>query len=135
MKAMKMRLRWRAAALGTGVGVVSMVSACAAAAGMMAGGAADPALMGYWTAGILVGAGLLGSLTALLGGGSPADAALSAAGELMVLLGLNWALNGAQVEGFAVTCLALAGGSGAAILLTAGKGRSRGHRRRKRKKS
>ena len=134
MKAMKVRVRWRAAVLGTSVGVVSMVSACAAAAGMMAGGAADPALMGYWAAGILVGAGLLGSLTALLGGG-PADAALSAVGELMVLLGLNWALNGAQVEGFAVTCLALAGGSGAAIMLTAGKGRSRVHRRRKRKKS
>lgn len=135
MKAMKAKVRWRAVLLGTGVGMVSMVSACAAAAGMMAAGKADPAMMGYWAAGILVGAGLLGSLTALLGGGSPADACLTALGILAVLLILNWALNGAQVEGLAAAALALGGGCGAGILLRAGQGRRPGRRRRKRRKS
>lgn len=134
MKGMK-ALHWRSVLLGTAVGIVGLISACAAAAGLMAGGVARPEHMTYWSAGILVGAGALGSLTAQLGGGSRADAGLSALGELVVLLMLNWVLNGAQVEGFAVTALAIAGGCGAAILLRPGQGRAGARRRRKRKKS
>lgn len=131
MKEWKYRVNWRSALLGAGVAVVTIISAAAAAAGLMAKGAVDLAWMGYWAAGILVAAGLVGGLTALLGGGSAADAVLTAVGVLVVLMGLNAVLCGGRMEGFAVTALALAGGCGAAVLLRLGRGT--GHRRRRRR--
>lgn len=135
MKGIKLAVRWRSVLLGTGIGVVTMVSACAGAAGLMARGAVEPNAMGLFAAGILVASGLAGGLAALLGGGSPADAALAALGELVVLFGLNAVLNGGKMEGIAVTSLALAGGSGAAVLLRLGKENDRKRRRRRRRKS
>ena len=132
MKGMDRPVRWRGVLLGTGVGLVTMVTACAAGAGLMAKGVADSELLGYWAAGILVCAGLLGGLTALQGGGTILEAMLTAAGELVVLRALNLGLNGGQVEGLAVTILALGGGSGAAALLGQGRGRKRRKRRKNR---
>lgn len=133
MKGNKASLRWHSALLGMGVGVVTMVCACAAGAGMMAGGAADPATMDIWAAGILTGSALCAGLAAMLGGGGPVEAALSAGGELVVLIVLNVLLNGGKMEGLPVTILALAGGYGGAVLLRLGKGtgrkRRRGHRK------
>lgn len=133
MKDLKSAVHWPAAALGASVGMVSMVVAVAAAAGLMAKGRVPLETMGYWAAGILVGSSLLGSLTALGGGGSAADAVLSALGELVVLIGVNAVLNGGEMEGMAVTLLALAGGCGAAVLIRLGKGSGRKRRRRPRK--
>ena len=132
MKGMKLAVRWRSVLLGTGIGIVTMVSACAGAAGLMAGGTVGLESMGLFSAGILVVSGLVSGLAALLGGGGAADAVLAALGELVVLFGLNAVLNGGRVEGMAVTILALAGGSGAAILLRLGKGSGRKRRRRRR---
>lgn len=133
MKEFKPKVQWRAVLLGTCAGAVAMICLCAAAAGLMAKGAVGLDRMGLFAAGILVASSLLGGLTALLGGGGPVDAALTAAGELVVLTALNAGLNGGKMEGIAVTILALAGGCGAALLLRIGKGsrRSRGRRRRK----
>ena len=131
MKGMKTSVRWQAVLLGLGVGMISVVCGCAAGAGLMAKGAVGMDTMGLWAAGITVFSGLLGSLAALLGGGGALDAALAAAGELVVLFGLNGLLCGGEVEGAAVTALALAGGSGAAILLRLGQGSGRKKRRRR----
>lgn len=133
MKGIKVSLRWYSALLGTGVGAVVMICACAAGAGMMAKGAADMANMDIWAAGILVGSALCGSLAAMLGGGGPGEAAMAVVGELVVLMALNALLNGGKMEGLGVTVLALAGGSGGAVLLRLGKGNRRNRRRRTRK--
>lgn len=131
MKGMSISVRWQAVLLGTGVGMVTAVCAGAAGAGLMVRGASDIQSMGLWAAGITVGSGLLGSLAAMLGGGRPMDAALAALGELVVLFGLNGLLNGGEMEGVAVTVLALTGGCGAAVLLRMGRGRGRRQRRRR----
>lgn len=131
MKERKIRISWRAVLLGTGVELLTMVCAAAAAAALMAGGAVSLEHMGLFAAGILVVTGMAGALTALLGGGGALDGALTAVGVLVVLLGLNLLLNGGEMEGVAVTALALAGGCGAGLLLRLGKGN--GQRRRKRK--
>ena len=130
MKGMKLHVCWQAALLGAGVGMVTVICACAAAAGLLANGAAGLQTIGLWAAGITVGSGLLGGLAALLGGGELPDAILAAVGELVVLFGLNAVLCGGEMEGVAVTVLALAGGCGAAVLLRLGKGHGRKHRRR-----
>lgn len=132
MKWMKGSVRWRAVLLGAGVGLLTMVTAGAVGAALMANGVADPERMGYWAAGILVGSGLLGGLTAVQGGGTVVEAALTAAAELVALFALNLGLNGGRVEGLVVTVLALAGGSGAAVLLGQGRGRKRRRRRKNR---
>ena len=134
MKGMKMSIRWQAVLLGLGVGMIAVICGCAAGAGLMVKGVVDLGTMGLWAAGITVGSGLLGSLAAMLGGGGSVDAALAAAGELVVLFGLNGLLCGGQVEGAAVTALALGGGCGAAMLLKIGQG-SGGRKRRRRRKS
>ena len=131
MKGIKWSVRWQAVLLGTGIGIVAMVTACAAAAGLMAGGTVGVESMGLFAAGILVVSGLAGGLTALLGGGTAVDAALVALGELVVLFALNAVLSGGRMEGIGVTVLTLAGGSGAAVLLRLGKGRGRKRRRRR----
>lgn len=131
MKGIKWSVNWRRVLLGTGIGIVTMVSACAGAAGLMAGGTVGLGSMDLFAAGILVVSGLAGGLTALLGGGSAGDAALAALGELVVLIGLNAALSGGHMEGIGVTVLALAGGSGAAVLLRLRKGSGRRRRRRR----
>lgn len=133
MKGKKISLQWHSALLGTGVGVVTMICACAAGAGMMVKGAVDQSSMDIWAAGILVGSALCGTLAAMLGGGGPWEGALAALGELVVLLALNAVLCGGKMEGFAVTALALSGGCGGAVLLRLGKGSGRKHRRRTRK--
>lgn len=132
MKGNKVSIQWRSALLGSGVGVVAMICACAAGAAMMSKGAADPANMHIWSAGILVGSGMCGALAAMLGGG-PWEGALAGLGELVVLIGLNVVLNGGKMEGLAATTLALAGGCGGAMLLRLGKGGGRKRRRRTRK--
>ena len=131
MKEWKYRGNWRSALLGTGVAMVTVVTVTAVAAGMMAKGIVGMEWMGYWAAGILVVSGLLGGLTAQLGGGTAMDAVLAGAGELVVLMGLNGLLWGGQMEGVAVTALALTGGSGAAVLLRLGRGNTRKRRRRR----
>ena len=132
MKEIKWSVYWRAALLGTGIGILTMVSACAGTAGLMAGGIVPLESMSLFAAGILIISGLAGGLAALLGGGSVCDAAISAVGEMVVLVGLNAVLSGGKMEGIGVTVLALAGGSGAALLLRMGKGSGRKRRRRRR---
>lgn len=132
MKAGKIRVRWRSVLLGTSVGVLILVCGSAAGAGLMAKGAAALEHLDLFAAGILALAALVGCLTALLGGGGAADCALTAVGELVVLLGLNGALNGWKMEGLPVTVLVLAGGCGGAMLLSMGRtGGTKPKRRRK----
>ena len=130
MKERKIGIHWRAALLGLGISVVVMTALTALGAGLMVRGIVSMEWMAYWAAGILVISSLVGGMAARLGG-SAADSAVAAAGELVVLLGLNGVLCGGQMEGLAVTALALAGGSGAAMLLgvNRGRGRKRRHRR------
>ena len=132
MKGINWLVHWHAVLIGTGIGIVTMVSACVGAAGLMAAGTVGLESMGLFAAGILVASGLIGGLAAILAGGGTVDVALVALGVLVVLFGLNAVLNGGRMEGIGVTILALAGGSGAAILLRLGKGRNRKrhHRRR-----
>lgn len=133
MKGKIWSVRWQSVALGCGVGMVTAVCACAGAAGLMVKGAVGLQTMSLWAAGITVGAGLLGSLAAMLGGGGPLEGVLAALGELVVLFGLNAVLYDGEMEGVAVTALALAGGCGAAVLLRMGRGSGPKHRRRRRK--
>ena len=130
MKERKIGIHWRAALLGLGVSVVVMTALTALGAGLMVRGIVSMEWMAYWAAGILVISSLVGGVAARLGG-SAADSAVAAAGELVVLLGLNGVLCGGQMEGLAVTALALAGGSGAAMLLGVNRGRGRKRRRRR----
>ena len=130
MKERKIGIHWRAALLGLGISVVVMTALTALGAGMMVRGIVSMEWMAYWAAGILVISSLVGGMAARLGG-SAADSAVAAAGELVVLLGLNGVLCGGQMEGLAVTALALAGGSGAAMLLGVNRGRGRKRRRRR----
>ena len=130
MKDRKIGIHWRAALLGLGISVVVMTALTALGAGLMVRGIVSMEWMAYWAAGILVISSLVGGVAARLGG-SAADSAVAAAGELVVLLGLNGVLCGGQMEGLAVTALALAGGSGAAMLLGVNRGRGRKRRRRR----
>ena len=130
VKERKIGIHWRAALLGLGISVVVMTALTALGAGLMVRGIVSMEWMAYWAAGILVISALIGGVAARLGG-SAADSAVAAAGELVVLLGLNGVLCGGQMEGLAVTALALAGGSGAAMLLGVNRGRGRKRRRRR----
>ena len=130
MKERKIGIHWRAALLGLGISVVVMTALTALGAGLMVRGIVSMEWMAYWAAGILVISSLVGGVAARLGG-SAADCAVAAAGELVVLLGLNGVLCCGQMEGLAVTALALAGGSGAAMLLGVNRGRGRKRRRRR----
>ena len=130
VKERKIGIHWRAALLGLGISVVVMTALTALGAGLMVRGIVSMEWMSYWAAGILVISSLVGGVAARLGG-SAADSAVAAAGELVVLLGLNGVLCGGQMEGLAVTALALAGGSGAAMLLGVNRGRGRKRRRRR----
>ena len=130
MKERKIGIHWRAALLGLGISVVVMTALTALGAGLMVRGIVSMEWMSYWAAGILVISSLVGGVAARLGG-SAADSAVAAAGELVVLLGLNGVLCGGQMEDLAVTALALAGGSGAAMLLGVNRGRGRKRRRRR----
>ena len=130
MKERKVGIQWRSALLGLGIAMVTMAALTALGAGLMVRGLVGPEGMDYWAAGILVISALLGGVAARLGG-TAADSAVAAAGELVVLLGLNGVLCGGQMEGLAVTALALAGGSGAAMLLGLNRGRGRKRRRRR----
>lgn len=133
MKDLKWTPNWRAAALGTGVGVLAMTAASAGAAGLVAGQRLAVESMGYLAAGILILTGLLGGLAAIGAGGTAADALVTAGMELVVLFALNAVLNGGQMEGIGVTLLALGGGCGAAVLLRLGRNGRSGRRRRRRK--
>ena len=130
MKERKIGIHWRAALLGLGISVVVMTALTALGAGLMVRGIVSMEWMSYWAAGILVISSLVGGVAARLGG-SAADSAVAAAGELVVLLGLNGVLCGGQMEGLAATALALAGGSGAAMFLGVNRGRGRKRRRRR----
>lgn len=118
--------------LGFGIGIVTMTSACAGAAGFMAGGTVGVESIGLFAAGILAVSGLVGGLGAMMSGGGAVDALLTALGELVVLLGLNLALCEGRMEGIGVTLLALTGGSGAAVLLRCSSGNGRRQRRKRR---
>ena len=130
MKERRFTIRWRSALLGLGIGMVTMAALTALGAGLMVRGLVGPEWMGYWAALILVTSALVGGLAARLGG-TAADSAVAAVGELVVLMGLNGVLSGGQMEGLVVTALALAGGSGAAMLLGLNRGRGRKRRRRR----
>lgn len=135
MKHGKIHIQWRSVLLGTGVGILILVCSCAAAAGMMAKGTVALSHLELFAGGILALAALVGCLTALLGDGMPVDAALTAGGELVVLIALNAGLNGGEMEGILFTILVLAGGCGGALLLSRGhsrqrKARGRRHRNR-----
>ena len=130
MKERRLVIHWRAALLGLGIAMVTMAALTALGAGLMVRGLVGLEWMGYWAALILLASALLGGLTARLGG-TAADSAVAAAGELGVLMGLNGVLCGGQMEGLVVTALALAGGSGAAMLLGLNRGRGRKRRRRR----
>lgn len=130
MKEQRFTIRWRSALLGLGIAMVTMAALTALGAGLMVRGLVGPEWMGYWAALILVTSALVGGLAARLGG-TAADSAVAAVGELVVLMGLNGVLCGGQMEGLAVTALALAGGSGAAMLLGLNRGRGRKRRRRR----
>lgn len=131
MKENRLRIRWRSAVLGLGIGTVTMTALTALGAALMVRGILDMEWMGYCAAGVLTAAGLTGGFAARLGGGSAVDAGLAAAGELVVLLALNLVLCGGKMEGLPATALILAGGSGAAMLLGLDR-RSRSRRRRRR---
>ena len=130
MKEQRFTIRWRSALLGLGIAMVTMAALTALGAGLMVRGLVGPEWMGYWAALILVTSALVGGLAARLGG-TAADSAVAAVGELVVLMGLNGVLCGGQMEGLAVTALALAGRSGAAMLLGLNRGRGRKRRRRR----
>ena len=131
MAKVKGTVLWCSAALGTAVGILTVLCSCAAGAGMMASGTVDVAHMGLWAACTVVGSALCAGLAAMLAGGGAPEAALAAAGELVVLMALNGVLCGGKMEGFAVTALAIAGGCGGAVLLRLGKGSGRRPRRRR----
>ena len=130
MKERKVGIRWRSALLGLGIGIVTMVALTALGAALMVRGLVGQEWVDYWAALILLASALVGGLAARLGG-TAADSAVAAVGELVVLMGLNGVLCGGQMEGLAVTALALAGGSGAAMLLGLNRGRGRKRRRRR----
>lgn len=133
MKLGNIRIRWRSVLLGIGIGSLILVCGSAAAAALMAKGAVDLAHMDLFAVGILAVSALGGCLTALLGGGALPDAALTAAGELVVLLALNAGLNGGKMEGAPGTILVLAGCCGAALLLRLGRTDRRKTRSRRRR--
>ena len=103
MKERTRNVNWRAAALGGSAGIV----------------------------GILLASGMVCALASRLGGGGEVEGALAAGGELVVLTILNGALCGWKMEGVSVTILVLAGGCGAAMLLTMNRGYRRKRRRRR----
>ncbi len=119
----------RGVILGTGIGGVWMVVAAAAVAGGMSRGLLGLDGINYWAAVILVTTGAAAALGAMIGGGSRMDGVLAGAGEAVVLLGLNFVLNGGQMEGLPLSLLAIAGGCGGALLLSAGRRRGRGRRK------
>ena len=131
MKDRKIRVRWRPALLGLGMGLIAMTAVTARGAGRMARGVLGTEGMAWWAAGTLTVSALVSGLASLLDGGSAIDVALAAVGVLVVLLVLNLLLCEGQMEGLAVTALALAGGSGAAALLGMNRRRGGGCRRRR----
>lgn len=130
MKEGRRPIEWRAAVLGAAAGMMTVVTLCAVGAGLMAKGAVGLDSQVWWSVGILIGSGVVCSLAARLGGGGEVEGALAAGGELVVLLVLNGVLCGWKMEGAGVTVLALAGGCGAAMLLSM----KRGHRRKRRRR-
>ena len=131
MKEGRRPVEWRAAVLGAAAGMMMVVTLCAVGAGLMVNGAVGLDSMSWWAAGILLSSGMVCCLASRLGGGGEVESAMAAGGELVVLLALNGVLCGWKMEGIAVTLLALAGGCGAAMLLTVNRrGRRKGRRRR-----
>lgn len=131
MKEGRRPIEWRAAVLGAATGMMMVVTLCAIGAGLMAKGAVGLDSMSWWAAGILLASGMVCALASRLGGGGEVEGAMAAGGELVVLLALNGVLCGWKMEGVAATLLALAGGCGAAILLTVNRrGRRKSRRRR-----
>lgn len=116
--------------LGLGTALLTTVLVAAAAAGLISAEALELRHMGYCAALALILSAFLGAHTA----GDPANAAVVGVGMLLVLLGLNGAFFGAQVEGLTVTALAIFGGCGASILLRFN-GMTKHHRRRRRRKN
>jgi hypothetical protein len=131
MKDGRRPIEWRAAALGGAAGLMTVVTVTAIGAGLMAKGAVGLDSMSWWAAGILLFSGAVCTLAARLGGGGEVEGALSAGGELVVLTALNGVLCGWRMEGVAVTVLALAGGCGAAMMLTMNRGHGRKRRKRR----
>ena len=111
--------------------MMTVVTVTAIGAGLMAKGVAGLDSMSWWAAGILLLSGAVCALAARLGGGGEVDGALAAGGELVVLTALNGVICGWKMEGAGVTILALAGGCGAAMLLTMNRGHGRKRRRRR----
>ena len=131
MKDGRRPIEWRAAALGSAAGMMTVVTVTAIGAGLRAKGAVDMDVMGFWAAGILLASGMVCALASRLGGGGEVEGGLAAGGELVVLIALNGVLCGWKMEGVAVTILVLAGGCGATMLLTLNRGHGRKRRRRR----
>lgn len=119
---------WRRAALGAGVGLVTLVAVCGAAAGLMGREAFGLEGVRWSAVGALLLAGFLGAGTA----GAIPEAAAAVGLMAVVLWGLNAAVFDGEVEGLASSVLVLLGSGGAALLLCRGKP-GRGSRRRNRK--
>ena len=130
MKERTRSLNWRAAALGGAAAMMTVVTITAIGAGLMAKGVVGVDSMEWWAVGILLASGMVCTLAVRLGGGGEVEGALAAGGELVVLTALNGALCGWKMEGIGVTMLAVAGGCGAAMLLTM----NRRHRRQRRRR-
>ena len=131
MKEGRRPIEWRAAVLGAAAGMMTVVTLCAIGAGLMAKGSVGLDSMSWWAAGILLVSGMVCALASRLSGGGEVEGTMAAGGELVVLLALNGVLCGWKMEGIAVTLLALAGGCGAAMLLTLNRrGRRKSRRRR-----
>ena len=131
MKEGRRPIEWRAAVLGAAAGMMTVVTLCAIGAGRMAKGSVGLDSMSWWAAGILLVSGMVCALASRLSGGGEVEGTMAAGGELVVLLALNGVLCGWKMEGIAVTLLALAGGSGAAMLMTVNRrGRRKSRRRR-----
>ena len=131
MKEGRRPIEWRDAVLGAAAGMMMVVTLCAIGAGLMANGTVGLDSMSWWAAGILLVSGMVCALASRLGGGGEVEGAMAAGGELVVLLALNGVLCGWKMEGIGVTVLALAGGCGAAMLMTVNRrGRRKSRRRR-----
>lgn len=124
------RPNWRGIGLGTGAGMITMLTVTGAGAWLLERQLLGMEWMNYLAAAILLVSAFLAAKTAGASLERWMDALLTGAGMWMLLalihgLGYDGALTGAGV-----TALIIAGGTGAAVLLSRGGGR-RGSGRRK----
>ena len=127
MKTQMSAPQWRRIALGSGAGVLTLLTVSGACAGLMAREVIGLDGLRWCAAGALLLAGIIAGRTA----GGLLDAALAALGVSVVLIVLNIGLFDGKMEGAAFSALALSGGCGASMLLGGRSGGRRSTRRRK----